>query len=310
MKWIKKGLIFAPNSKPFSWIKRYASQPVVDTEEKNLRIYFSTRDEKGRSLITFLETDKEYPEKVVYVHDKPILPLGEMGTFDDNGMMPSCIVRYKEEKRLYYIGWNPQKTVSYKLAVGLAISTDNGKTFSRYSQGPICDREPSEPFFNSTTCVLREENQWKMWYISCTGWRVINNWPEPEYHIKYATSSNGIHWIKTGLVCIDYDEHTRAIAGPCVYTEDNLYKMFYSYRGIKNYRNSTEQSYKIGYAESEDGIHWQRKDKEINLYPSTQGWDAIMNEYAATYLYKGKRYLIYNGDGFGKTGFGYATLEK
>ena len=108
--WTKKGLIFNPKSNESGWIKKYAALPVVDLINDNLlRIYFSTRDEKGRSLITFLETDPESPENIKYLHEAPLMELGELGTFDDNGMMPSSVINSEGKKFLYYIGWNPQK---------------------------------------------------------------------------------------------------------------------------------------------------------------------------------------------------------
>ncbi|HEX8265016.1 MAG TPA: hypothetical protein VF596_06290 [Pyrinomonadaceae bacterium] len=311
MRWIKKGRIFDPQNNSSNWIKNYAALPVADLiDEKTLRIYFSTRDEKGRSLPTFIEVLPDDPKEIKYIHDKTILSLGELGAFDDNGIMPSWIINDGERKLLYYIGWNPQVTVSYRLSIGLAESFDNGRTFARISKGPVCDRSFKEPFFNTAPCIIREGYIWKMWYVSCTGWKIINRHPEPLYNIKYAVSHDGINWEKTGVTCIDYDVFTEAIGKPCVYMENNLYKMIYSYRSATDYRTDPQKSYRLGYAESIDGIVWQRKDDEIGIAFSDSGWDSIMQEYTTTYVFKGKRYLIYNGNGFGQTGFGYAIREQ
>lgn len=310
MNWKKKGLIFDPQNNSSGWIKNYAAVPVADLiDERTLRIYFATRDEKGRSLPTFIEVVPDKPEEILYIHDALILPLGELGTFDDNGIMPSCIVNEGARKLLYYIGWNPQVTVSYRLSIGLAESFDGGKTFSRISQGPISDRSFHEPFFNTAPCVIKEDDQWKMWYASCTRWDIIKEHPEPSYNIKYAVSFDGIEWQKPQITCIDYSTSTEAIGKPCVYYEDDLYKMIYSYRNITDYRTDPRQSYRLGYAESQDGIIWQRMDDKVGIARSESGWDSMMQEYATTYTYKGKRYLIYNGNGFGYTGFGYAVQE-
>jgi hypothetical protein len=310
MKWIKKGNIFQPNHN-FEWMVSHASIPVVDRiDQETLRIYFGTRDEKGRSITTYLLTSSEEPKIVKYLHDAPILPLGRLGTFDDNGIMPSWLVNHGNVKYLYYIGWNPQITVSYRLSIGLAISEDNGLTFSKISEGPIMDRAIDEPYFNTAPCVIIENHIWRMWYVSCTGWDIINNHPEPFYQVKYAESADGIHWRRTGKVCIDYDEFTQAIARPCVFKDQGLYRMIYSYRSTINYRNDPNQSYRLGYAESLDGLEWIRNDEEVGIDRSTEGWDSQMIEYSFYYLYKDKKYLFYNGDGFGKTGFGYAILQE
>ena len=287
------------------------SIPIVDEVDTNvLRIYFSTRDQQGRSLPTYIEVEADNPQKILYVNDKPFLSLGRLGTFDDNGIMPIWIVDYHDKKYLYYIGWNPQVTVSYRLAIGLAISDDGGRSFTKYADGPICDRAVDEPYFNTAPSVLVDGDTWKMWYISCTHWEIINEWPEPFYHVKYAESSNGIDWDKTGLVCIDYDDFTEGIARPCVFREDEKYKMFYSYRNATAYRTNPEHSYRLGYAESMNGLQWERKDDEVGIRRSQHGWDSEMIEYCYFYKHKQKKYLFYNGNGFGKSGFGYAVLDE
>ena len=310
MKFTKKGLIFIPDDN-YDWMVSHASIPVVDRVNTDiLRIYFGTRDKQGRSLPAYIEVVADNPQKILYIHDKPVLCLGKLGTFDDNGIMPSWIVNHNGIKYLFYIGWNPQVTVSYRLSIGLAISEDGGKSFKKYSEGPICDRTIDEPYFNTAPCVLIEDGSWKMWYVSCTGWAIINGWPEPFYQVKYAESLDGIHWRKTGHVCIDYDNFANAIGRPCVFKENGVYKMFYSFRNAKDYRTDRRQSYRLGYAESINGINWVRKDNEVGIFRSESGWDSEMIEYCYLYEHKSKKYMFYNGNGFGKSGFGYAISEE
>ena len=139
-----------------------------------------------------------------------------------------------------------------------------------------------------------------MWYLSCREWKLEAGKPKHWYHIRYAESADGIKWKRTGIVCIDFvtrSEH--AISRPCVIKENNWYKMWYSYRG-KNYR--------IGYAESSDGLHWTRKDREAGIRVSRSGWDSKMIEYPFVFDHQGSRYLLYNGNDYGKTGIGLALL--
>lgn len=310
MNWNKKGLIFNPEKNDSNWITNYAALPVCDLVSNDLlRIYFSTRDEKGRSIPTFIEVNPENPKNIFKTHTKPILELGDQGSFDDNGIMPSSIVNHNGKKYLYYIGWNPQVTVSYKLSIGLAIS-DDGVNFKKYSKGPILDRDVNEPFFNTAPYVIKDEGIWKMWYVSCTGWKNIKNWPEPFYLIRYAESEDGIHWDRKEGECIGYDDFTHAIGKPCVFKKDQMYHMIYSYRNSVDYREDSDKTYRLGYATSIDGINWNRKDEQLNLKNPVEDWESIMQEYSTTYVYNGKRYLIYNGNSFGKTGFGYAVLNK
>jgi hypothetical protein len=310
MKWVKKGLIFVPNNN-YEWMTSHASIPIARRFSENaVRIYFGTRDRQGRSHPSYIEVEADDPENVLYVHDKPVLSLGRMGTFDDNGIMPSWITNYNDSDYFYYIGWNPQITVSYRLSIGLAISKDGGRTFKKYSEGPICDRDMHEPYFNTAPCVLYEPPLWRMWYVSCTGWADINGHPEPHYHIKYSESKDGIQWCKPGRNCIDYDDFTQAIGRPCVFFHRGKYRMLYSHRRVMDYRVDPNCSYRLGYAESADGISWTRKDREVGIERSRAGWDSEMMEYCCVYEHGGTIYLLYNGNGFGKSGFGYAVLNE
>src|SRR5688500_6338021 len=309
MKWIKKGVIFAPDHN-FDWMVSHASVPVVDEVRTGvLRIYFGTRDDKGRSQTSYIEVDAARPDNVLYIHDKPLLPLANPGTFDSSGIMPSWIVNHDTRKYLYYIGWNPRVTVPYHLAIGLAVSRDSGQNFQKISEGPLLDQSIDDPLFNTAPCVRREADRWRMWYVSCTEWETVGERAEPRYHVKYAESADGISWRKTNHVCIDYEENTGAIGRPCVFKHEGLYKMLYSYRGMRDYRSDRAHSYRLGYAESADGLSWTRRDDDVGIERSESGWDSEMMEYCYFYQHHDRSYLFYNGNGFGKTGIGYALLE-
>ena len=131
--WKKQGLIFTTVSTDKSWQRSHAQVPVVDfIGDNKIRVYYGTRDSNNRTLSTFFETKADNPSKISYIHQEPILPLGKLGTFDESGVMPSDIVDYKGIKFYYYLGWNTGSTVRYRVANGLAISKDGGKTFRRF----------------------------------------------------------------------------------------------------------------------------------------------------------------------------------
>jgi hypothetical protein len=309
MKWVKKGLVFAP-SNDSEWLVSHASVPVAESLDDNtLRIYFAGRDQKERSHLLCIDVAADNPRRILASPDRPLLPLGKLGTFDESGIMPSWIVSKGGKRFLYYIGWNRQVTVPYRLAIGLAVADKDRGTFTKYCDGPVSDRAIDEPYFNTAPCVRYEDGSWKMWYVSCTGWTIVNDHPEPHYHIKYAESRDGLAWTKTGRVCIDYDDFAQAIGRPCVFVQKKTYKMLYSYRSIKAYRSDRNSSYRLGYAESTDGISWQRKDHEVGIERSESGWDSEMIEYCHVHEHQGVRYLFYNGNGFGATGFGYAVQK-
>lgn len=308
MSWVKKRLII-DNNVPIDWSNGRAIVPIPELFDQNkLRIYFSTLDELGRSQPVFIETNASEPELISKINNVPILELGQLGTFDDSGITVSCIVPFENKRFLYYIGWNQQKNVSYKLAIGLAISVDGGP-FRKFSSGPILDRDINEPYFNTAPYVLIVGEVWHMWYVSCYEWKIVNDWPEPLYNIKHATSVDGIHWSRSNKTCIFQDDFAEAIGKPTVYIENGKFHMIYSYRNSVNYRVDRNKSYRLGCAESKDGLHWIRKDSEIGIELSDIGWDSMMMEYASTYVINNNRYMLYNGNGFGESGFGYAIKE-
>jgi len=306
--WEKRRRIFVPDGS-IPWMRTHASLPVADLldEAKTLRVYFAGRDDNGRSRIGYTDFDPRAPEIQGDLSREPVLPLGDRGTFDDNGMMPSCVVSDGRYKYLYYIGWNPQVTVSYRLAIGLAVSEDGGRTYRRYSDGPLLDRDRAEPFFNTAPCVIRERGQWRMWYVSCTGWEQVHDHPEPRYHVKYAESNDGISWRRTGIVCIDYDGIAQAIGRPWVVRLGDRYGMWFSYRGLVDYRADRRTSYRLGYAESSDGLRWDRKPDPAGLERSATDWDSVMLCYASVISIRERMHCFYNGNGFGLSGFGYAV---
>jgi hypothetical protein len=94
-----------------------------------------------------------------------------------------------------------------------------------------------------------------------------------------------------------------------VLKEDGVYKMWYATRQGQDYREDKTQSYRIGYAESADGIGWRRLDEQAGIDVSENGWDSEMVEYPCVIAPNGRKYLFYNGNGFGRSGIGYAVWE-
>ena len=70
------------------------------------------------------------------------------------------------------------------------------------------------------------------------------------------------------------------------------------------------RTYRIGYAESADGRSWLRADERAGIGVSESGWDSESIEYPHVFDHGGRRYMLYNGNGYGKTGFGLAVLES
>ena len=302
MAWKKIGQIITPEKVNRKWMKTHAMDPTVDFLYDDIfRIYFCGRNENNQSLIGYVDIDINDPFKIIESPEEPILGLGTLGAFDDNGVTASCIINHNGEKYLYYIGWKPRSTTRFGLMTGLAISKDNGNTFSRYSRAPILSLTDREPYSILTApYVIKDKDEWMMWYVSCEGWVHADL---PKYNIKLATSRDGINWVQDAIVCLDFkDENETALARPCILKEDGIFKMWLSYKTL-------DQTYRIGYAESDDGINWTRFDERAGITISEEGWDSEMIEYPYVFNHKGKKYMAYNGNGYGRNGAGLAVLE-
>jgi predicted GH43/DUF377 family glycosyl hydrolase len=303
MKWQKRGRIYAPTGELW-WAKCYAILPTVDVvDDRTLRIYFASLDEHRYGRIGYIDIDANNPLRVLEVALEPVLDIGELGSFDDCGVNPSSMVNLGGKKYMYYIGWQRCERIPYMLFSGLAVNGRSGVHFTRFSRVPVLDRTPAEPFSRSAPCVLIDNDTYKMWYWSCEYWSHEDDWVHYNNVIRYAESRDGILWNSTGHLCIAPEgPEDYAVGRPWVIREGDSYKMWYSIR------SRARVTYRIGYAESAEGLNWVRRDNEVGIHPSESGWDSEMICYPCVVGVKGKRYMFYNGNQHGKSGFGCAEL--
>jgi predicted GH43/DUF377 family glycosyl hydrolase len=313
MQWIKKGCIFNISSDFYMGEYSHCHKPTpIIIDKYTLRVYFGVKDKSNKTRISFVDLSIDNLRKIKYVHDKLVLDLGNIGTFDDSGVQVSSIVRIDSNTLyMYYIGWNTSTTVPSRNALGLSVSKDNGITFQRLYEGPILERYKEEPYHVGASDVLFDGKNWKMWYNSGKGYSIINGKPEYNLQIKYAVSANGIDWNKQNIVCIAPIEN-EIVARPSVIYVNGKYLMWYSRRSIFDFRTNPSNSYKIGYAESMDGIIWNRKDDTVNIDITDKlgDWDYQMMAYPYVIQLNNQLVMFYNGNGFGKTGFGYAVANS
>jgi len=296
------GLVFEPKGQ-FDWIVSHASVPfAMHFGGNRYRIYFAGRNKENKAQPGYIEVDIENPTENLYISPEPLLKLGRPGLFDDSAVGPAWIVKHGGLLYMYYWGWMRGLTVPYYSAIGLSISEDEGRTFRRYSEAPIIDRSDIDPYSTASSCVLTENGFWKMWYTSMVDFRIERGKPMYWYHIKYAESKDGIGWVRKGVICIDFKQKNETrITRPCVIKEHGIYRMWYC---------NAIDTYRIGYAESRDGIRWERKDEDVGIDISESGWDSEMICYPFVFEHKDQKYMLYNGNEYGKTGVGYAILRE
>ncbi|MCL4417631.1 MAG: hypothetical protein M1365_13215 [Actinobacteria bacterium] len=303
MKWIKKGILYIPDKKS-KWRYYYGSlpTPILIKKENKIRIYFGTSGKERYCGISFIDVQADNPSKILYKHDRYSLNKGEMGHFDDAGINPSSIVISRNKMYLYYVGYQRCQNAPYMLFPGLAVS-NNGAIFKRYSNAPIIDRSKNYYISHAAPYVIFEQDKFKMWLWIGKKWANVNSKLYISASIGYAESKDGLKWDIKSTECLKPDGVEEFSLGrPWVLHENNLYKMWYSIR-LK------DKLYRLGYAESKDGITWKRKDDQVGIDVSERGWDSKMICYPAVIKVKDKTYMFYNGNNNGETGFGYAVLE-
>jgi len=301
-QWQKIKHLFVAD-KQSDWMYSHASNAFYTHLEGSIgRVYFSCRDIKGLSHIAFLDVDLEDDFKIINVSDKAVLSPGPLGTFDDSGSVMAYLISINGATHLYYLGWNLKVTVPWLNTIGLATWNDQTKAFEKHSMAPIMDRSAEDPFSISYPSILYDNGKYRMWYGSNLSWG--ENQSDMKHVFKYAESDDGISWKRTNQIVLNFThENEYALSKPFVIKDNDLYKMWYSFRG-----NGAIESYRIGYAESNDGLNWTRKDHLVGIDVSKDGWDSEMISYPCIFDYNGDRFMLYNGNGYGRTGFGIAKL--
>lgn len=317
MKWDKLGKIFDPadHDLPMDSVG-FAQSPQTLVMADRVRIYFSTRerDRVGKYLshVAFVDFDKDF-QRILGVSERPVIALGELGCFDEHGIFPFNVLRDGDRVLAYTTGWNRKVSVSADAAIGLAVSHDGGATFEKYGSGPVMAASLHEPFLVGDAFVAKYGGVYHMWYIFGVRWTQpsVSEPPDRVYKIAHATSVNGIEWRREGrLIISDSLDADECQALPTVIPLDGAYHMFFCYRAVHGFREHADKAYRIGYAHSTDLVNWVRDDSKAGIDVSAAGWDSQMQCYPHVFECDGKVYMLYNGNEFGRHGFGLAVLNQ
>ncbi|MGL4551108.1 MAG: hypothetical protein ACRC33_07970 [Gemmataceae bacterium] len=296
MRWRKLGPVFNADGR-HGWMASHAANPVAEPVGGDVfRVYFSPRDADGRAHVASVDVELGDAPRVVAVADVPAVAPGTAGAFDDSGTTMGCLVHDGPRTYLFYLGWNLGVTVPWRNSIGLAVRDRPDAPFVKHSPAPALDRCRHDPFTLSYPCVIRDGAGWRMWYGSNLAWG--RHQSDMHHVIKSATSDDLVTWHRDGAVAVGLEGDEVAVCRPWVVKEDGRYEMWFCHR---------TDAYRMGYAESDDGVTWRRG--AAGLEPSADGWDSEMVAYGSVCDHRGRRYLFYNGNRYGKTGFGVAVAE-
>ncbi len=314
-KWKKLGLVFRPQEvKDRAWLHEYAQAPATLVFDDFVRVYFSCRprpDAGGQytSYSAFVDLNRRDLFEVIKIAESPILGLGELGTFDEFGTYPVSVIRHGDEVRAYYGGWTRCESIPFTVAIGYAISRDDGQHFTRVGKGPVLSSNICDPFVLSGPKIRRFNDQWYLWYVAGTEWLANAGKPEAVYKIRLATSADGVNWSRDGRNLIANKlEENECQASPDVFFHLGKYHMFFCYKYSLNFRHN-ERGYRIGYASSIDMKNWVRDDTKAGIDLSSDGFDNESISYPHVFALDSEIYMLYLGNHFGRFGFGLAKLS-
>lgn len=294
--WQRLGHLYVPPT-GHPWLHSHAANPCALALDAagHWRVYFNFRDALGRSVLTSL--DWELPSgRLGNVCAQPLLLPGGAGDFDDSGVSLGNIVAQGDELWYYYMGWNLGVTVPWRNSIGLAKGRA-GEPCVRHGRVPVMDRSEEDPYSLSYPWVLRTQQGWRMWYGSNLAWGADQS--SMQHVIKHAWSQDGVQWRRSPAICLELQASEMGLSRPCVHLDGDLYRMWYAIRG---------ERYRIGYAESRDGLHWERMDHVISWLGQAGSWESEEQAYPCVLRQGCDWYMLYNGNRYGETGFGWARL--
>lgn len=302
-RWHKLGRVFElPAGGLHPKLLSHTANPLpVLLEGDVYRVFYSARDAENRSSVGAVDIDVVRAE-VVRVHAEPFFLHGPAGSFYEAGVSIGCVHEAQGQRWLLFMGWQQPAGGHWRGDIG-ALTLTSELTLSLASETPWLASDPTDPVSLSYPWVLpMPQGGWRMWYGSTVTWDAGNR--EMLHVINGATSQDGVHWQREGLSVPFQIGVAQAFSRPSVVRNpDGSHDMWFSYR------SGSGTPYRIGRASSHDGVAWRLRLDESGIDVSAEGWDAQMIEYPYVWDHAGRRLMLYNGDGFGKTGFGLAEMR-
>jgi predicted GH43/DUF377 family glycosyl hydrolase len=300
MKWENLGPVFSPAGR-VDWAAHSALQPTPLVLDDRIRVYAGFRDENGVGRVGYADLDRADPTRVIGWSRRPVLDIGQTGCFDENGVVSCAVVPHDGALRLYYAGYQPAVKVRFMVFGGLAVSRDGGESFERTAGVPVTDRTDDARCFRVIHSIIRDGEVWRTWYGAGSTFRDPGDGRSlPEYNVRYMESPDGTRFPPSGEVALDTQGPEYRVGRPYVVRDGDGWRMHYGY-------STAQSAYRLGFATSQDGRRWRRRDAELDL--PTAGWDSDMSAYPAVVTVESRTWMFYNGNEYGREGFGLALLQ-
>ena len=298
MRWEKLGLVFKLAESRLANHKNAMVPTPFLLPSGKLRVYMTVCDQANIGRIFYVEFDSVAMDGPPSEVMGPVLDVGTPGSFDEHGVVVAQIMQVSDtELWMYYSGFERLHDQPYRILTGVARSVDGGSSFGRNTCDPILRQSPKESLFRCAPFVLRSAQGYTMWYVAGSSWEVVQGKHVPRYSLYTMHSPDGVTWPDEGLECLKLGPNEHGFGRPWILREGGVLRLFYSIRRIDL------AAYALGYAESRDGIYWQRMDHCMGLDTSQGQFDSTAMSYTAIITTDDSLYCLYNGDNFGRDGF-------
>jgi hypothetical protein len=302
-KWRKLGRIYGVDENRHPKLISHAANPLaVHLHDNVFRVFFSGRDSNNRSSVGAVDVDI-VQRAVIRDYYSPFFEHGPEGSFFADGVsIGNCYV-VGDVRYMLFMGWQAPSDQHWRGDIGrLVVNSDGSLTLD--SVTPFISTSEIDPVSLSYPWVLEDgTGKFQMWYGSTRAWSSVNG--EMVHVINSADSVDGHTWHRNGIA-VPFDIGiAQAFSRPTVAKNQvGGLEMWFSYR------SGTGEAYRIGYATTDEGREWRLALDDAGIDVSPEGWDSEMIEYPFVFDHGGKRYMLYNGNSYGKTGFGLAVLEN
>lgn len=302
-RWKKLGQLYVPReSGQHPKLISHAANPLpVHMAGDVYRIFFSGRDDQNRSSVGAVDVDI-VQRKVITEHHSPFFEYGPVGSFYSDGVSIGNCYEVNGIRYMLFMGWQNPPGGHWRGDIGRLIVTTE-LALELEDEEPFMGIDSIDPISLSYPWVqARPSCGFDMWYGSTLKWDAGNG--EMLHVIQHATSDDGSNWCRTGLAVPFELGLAQAFSRPTTVVNDSGdFEMWFSFR------SGAGEKYRIGYARSASGKNWILDLKRAGIDVSPSGWDSEMIEYPFVFNHNGARYMLYNGNGYGKTGFGLAVLD-
>lgn len=304
MKWRKLGRIFDPevHLPPHPKLISHAANPLAVQLEGDLyRIFFSARDAKKRSSVGAVDLDLS-TQKIIRTLPIPVMEHGPKGSFFADGISVGCVYATQTTRYLLFMAWQVPPDAHWRGEIGrfrlnddLSLCLDPDRAY--LALDVVDSVSLSYPW------VTHEADGFAMYYGTTLTWDAGNC--EMTHVLRKATSADGEHWVRRAEDLPHVVDEAQAFSRPTVVPAANGGQdMWFSYRGAPG------RGYRIGHAHRSYLGAWELRNARAGIDVSESGWDSEMIEYPFVFDHGDRRLMLYNGNDYGRSGFGLAELES